>query len=176
LKLSRYASARIAVLGRLAGGRNADDLLQDALLATVRGQRHRYKARVGLIGHLIGAIRSIASAWAAKFHADTAYLESEVTTSDEEGDPVSPVSRIADPAPNVDRSILAQREIETIRLLFKDDVNVTHVIDGLRDELTAKEIQDRYGMSEQDCNSAFKRMRRLVRSERKSQRLSGSTV
>lgn len=169
-KLALYARARIAALRRRAQGRDQDDLLQEALIATLGGKRNWYKGRVDLVGHLIGAMRSIASAWAEKFDDDTPYLESELTITNEHGEPVTPVSNVSDPAPPVERDLDAQYELATIQSLFKNDSNVILVMEGLREGMTGPEIQAHLGMSEKDYNAALKRMRRLLKSKANSGR------
>lgn len=170
VKLALYARARIAALRRRAQGRDQDDLLQEALAATLSGKRNWYRRRVDFVGHLIGAMRSIASAWAEKFDDHTPYLESELATTNEQGEPVTPVSSVSDPAPPVERVLDAQFELAAIQALFKNDSNVILVMEGLREGMTAPEIQSHLGMSEKDYNAALKRMRRLLKSKANSGR------
>lgn len=170
VKLALYARARIGALRRRAQGRDQDDLLQEALTATLAGKRNWYKDRVDFVGHLIGAMRSIASAWAEKFDDDTPYLESELTTTNEQGGLVTPLSNVSDPAPPVERALNAQNELAAIQSLFKNDSNVILVMEGLREGMTGPEIQAHLGMSEKDYNAALKRMRRLLKSKANSGR------
>jgi hypothetical protein len=169
-KLSLYARARITALWRRAEGRDQDDLLQEALAATLCGKRHWYKGRVDFVGHLIGAMRSIASAWAEKCDQGAPYLESELSTTNEQGEPVNPVSNVSDSTPTVERALDAQHELVTIQALFKNDSNVILVMEGLRDGMTGPEMQAQLGLSEKDYNAALKRMRRILRSKASSGR------
>src|SRR5260370_25708662 len=83
-KLSLYARARIAALWRRAEGRDQDDLLQEALAATLCGKRHWDKSRVDFVGHLIGAMRSTARAWAEKIYPGTPYPKTPPSTTHEQ--------------------------------------------------------------------------------------------
>ena len=84
LRLNRYAINRICCIGpHAASGRTEDDLLQTAVERLMDGTRHWFPEKAGILSCLIGAIRSIASAWAAfrKRNADSpeyAILEAEL--------------------------------------------------------------------------------------------------
>jgi hypothetical protein len=61
LRLKKYARQRIRGLGRASMGRDHKDLLQEAITATLDPDRRRWnKGAVDFVGHLIGAMRSIA--------------------------------------------------------------------------------------------------------------------
>ena len=170
VKLSLYARTRIATLGRRAETRTEEDLLQEALTATVTGRRSWYKGRVDFVGHLIGAMRSTASNWAQKFDEDAPYLESQLTTTNEEGDQLNPVSNAECQRPRIDRVLEAQQELARIQSLFRDDPNVILVIEGLAEGMTGPQIQTQVGMSENGYNAALKRMRRNLRPKKSTRR------
>lgn len=65
-------------------------------------------------------------------------------------------------APDPERSLLAQEELEAIGALFADDPVVTHIITGLGDGLSAEEIRVKYGLTNTEYDSARKRMRRAM--------------
>jgi RNA polymerase sigma-70 factor (ECF subfamily) len=65
-------------------------------------------------------------------------------------------------APDPERSLLAQEELEAIGELFADDPVVTHIITALGDGLSAEEIRAKYGLTNTEYDSARKRMRRAL--------------
>src|SRR5690348_2838913 len=66
LRLKLYAAWRIRILGHLAAGREAADLLHEAIAATVDDRRPWKGNGVPLMAHLRGAMRSISSGWSEK--------------------------------------------------------------------------------------------------------------
>jgi hypothetical protein len=47
--------------------------------------------------------------------------------------------QLSDPAPDPERAVVAQQELEAIKELFADDPIVTHIITGLGDGLSSTE-------------------------------------
>src|SRR5438477_10110125 len=74
IKLRNFAQRRIRGLGRMALGRSADGLLQEAITLVLQEKRHWKSESVGFPQFLAGAIRSISSNWRAKFERREARL------------------------------------------------------------------------------------------------------
>jgi hypothetical protein len=82
VKLKKFAAFRIRGIGRAALGRNGGDLLQEAFISLVTGDRRWNKEKVNMFGFLHGAVESISSHWGEKSDPDAptpdeAKLESE---------------------------------------------------------------------------------------------------
>jgi DNA-directed RNA polymerase specialized sigma24 family protein len=158
IKLERYARYRIRGLGRKAGGRDHDDLVKEALLATLSGQR-RWNKEVEFYAHLLGVIRSISSHWREKYAFDGALLESESHFTPP-GQESSWLASVSSPEPDAERVASARQEVQRITQYFAADSQVTLIIEGLRDGLTGPEIQAQQGMPRTEYESAVRRMRR----------------
>src|SRR5262249_26180517 len=70
LKLQNYAHWRIRGLGQYGRGKDEEDLLQEAILATVEGRRV-WNKNVEFTTHLAGSMRSISSNWRLAEREDT---------------------------------------------------------------------------------------------------------
>src|SRR4051794_25338131 len=70
LRLGQYARRRIRILGPKAGDRMGDDLLQTAVQDLLEDTRRWDKSKVGLMGFLFGAMKSISSNWAKTYDPD----------------------------------------------------------------------------------------------------------
>ena len=63
LRLEKFARFRIRGLGRASAGRDWRDLLGEALAATLDPNHRRWNKSVTFVQHLLGAMRSISTAW-----------------------------------------------------------------------------------------------------------------
>jgi hypothetical protein len=179
VRLEMYARLRVKGLGRKAAGRNYEDLLGEALTATVAGAtlrpeeggedrptgsvRRWNKAKVTFVGHLIGAMRSIAHHWRVQFSPDEPRLESELVRPNPEGGAVYPFDLVRSGDPSPDRALEARREVDEIEQAFADDHVVSLIIDGLRQEMSGQEIREALGLSQAEYETAMKRLRRKAR-------------
>src|SRR5436190_19910907 len=86
LRLQGYARWRVRGVGRAALGRAEHDLLQDALISTLAGDRKWKKAAVDLVGHLTAVMRSISSHWKTEFDPAEPRLETELAMASADGE------------------------------------------------------------------------------------------
>ena len=157
LRLKKYAQWRMKALGRKAAGRTYEDLLSEALTATISGHRG-VRPGLDLCEHLIGAMRSISTSWRAKCEIDL-YLESELPgPPDESAGPIENAATTLDP----ERILAAKEELARIRKAFAKDGVALEVLDGLGMGCTADEIQAHLRISADEYGAATKRIRRKL--------------
>ena len=165
-RIEQSALNRIARIRGAANGRSHEDLIQEAFIRILDGTRHWYKEHVSFTDCLIGAIWSIASAWAGhrkrnKETPEYAPLESVLSKTDEQGKTVSPFDGIDDPAPNaetemIEAEITAEREAESkaladeIEAAFANDERASIILMGFQDGMKGPEIRDSFGLSEKE--------------------------
>jgi DNA-directed RNA polymerase specialized sigma24 family protein len=125
------------------------DLLQEAFARVLNGTRH-CPPDVPFEVFMTGVMRSIR----AEYRRRQMQLQQALMRSREIAGEAS--------APDPERSLLAQEELEAIGKLFADDPVVTHIITGLGDGLSAEEIRAKYGLTNTEYDSARKRMRRAL--------------
>jgi len=159
LRLERYAKFRIRSLGGRTLGRDHEDLLREALTATLGGDRRWKRRKIPFFTHLIGAMRSLSSHWNERERTVAMLNESELT--DEPGK-YSPILTRSSQTPGVDRVLEAQQELKRIESHFSKDANVMAILEGLKEGLTGPEIQAAWKLQRTDYESALKRMRRGV--------------
>lgn len=168
-RLDRFARYKVRGLGRRALGRDNKDLLHDALLSTLSGTesetagRRWYKNRVDFVGHLLGAMRSIASHWKEAFDEKEAHLESEVSVETEDGEILSPIERTQSTAPSQERIFFAKEVLGQVYKLFQNDDLAALVIEGIRENWTGPETMDRLEIPKDEYEAAIKRIRYQVR-------------
>lgn len=168
LRLEKYARYRIRALGRAAQQRDYEDLLSEAMTATVIGAEYADKGRhwrvkdVTFVKHLIEAMRSIASKWEESFSEDEPFLDSELAVETGESAERSPIAAMPTMAPGPEREVIAKQQLDDIYRHFQDDENATLVLDGWKEGMTGPEIVE-LGIDSKDYEAAVKRIRYHVR-------------
>jgi hypothetical protein len=92
-RLKKFADYHILVLGDKAGDRRGPDLLNKAFERLLEGSRKWDKTKVGFVGFLYGAMRSIANSWLRKKvnPTEAPVLASALIKEDEDGNLTDPV-------------------------------------------------------------------------------------
>lgn len=168
LRIRGYAQFRMrAVPATHTYGRNFEDLISEALTATISGQRRWNKSAVDFVGHLCGAIRSISSHWRTGGGAE--YSSSTKTQIDQPGR--DSISEIPSQRPDAERQVAAAQQIEQIKALFANDHMVINIIDGMSEGLNGRELKAKLGLSQVELESTMRRLRRGVhRMEKEKER------
>lgn len=171
-RLEQFAKWRIRGINRSRSGRNHEDLLQEAIRATLSGveldapnDRRWKKGTVNFVRHLIGAMRSISSHWREQFDPDEAFSESEVIRVSPDGKVTNPVRDVASSVPGINRVIEAKAAVEHIERLVAGHSLSSLIIDGLREGMTGPEIQRVLEISQKEYETAMKWLRRTVRAD-----------
>jgi hypothetical protein len=178
LKLGSIANA-------LAKGKGFDnsgeDLLQEAISATLEGRRRWNKAaHPKFFNHLWWAMRSIVSNWRDSITVECAESAEGIERSDvnaavasrerrsrttplysEDGELLNDI-RSAQSTPQ--RAVEAKLEIERIMQLFAGDAMATDILDGWSAGMTGPEIQTVLGKSKQAYETKVKKIRRTLTS------------
>jgi|SRR5579871_181981 len=164
VRLKDFGYFLVRGLGRAAQGRNSQELLQEALRATVEGaeggtQGRRWdKGRVSFIEHLFGAMRSIASHWDTAFDTEE-WSDSDAAHLNEQGKLVRPVENAVSFAPDALRAYTAKEELALIDKMFETDEDAQFVLEGWKEGMTGPEIIAQLGLSENRFNAAVRRIR-----------------
>lgn len=173
LDRDEIARAKLALAGELILQRHRGlvhisprDLIQEALLRTLQGRRKWRPAQIGFLGHVIGAMRSIASA--ATKSAIRGGVQAgplEFVTDEGETQEVVPL----EPVPSVEDTLVAneERAIAEARLdAFHDelakDAEATAIYERLRDGMPKRDIRAALGMPEKNFWTVDRRLSRLI--------------
>jgi DNA-directed RNA polymerase specialized sigma24 family protein len=150
-RLLNFARFRIRELGRKALGRDARDLLSEAITATANGQR-TWSQGIDIRQHLYGAIRSISNRWYEKKGEEI--LESDLV---QPGDlsPLDQAATVLDP----ERILQAKERLDQIRNLFAKDSEAMKVVDLFGEGWKPKEIQEHLDIEAKKFDAIAKRIR-----------------
>lgn len=181
-RIRQSAQNRVFWIGRpAANGRDAGDLIQEALERILDGTRRWYKDRVAFTPYLIGVIWSLASKWAGyrqrnkkKNLPEYAALESELTTIDKEGRAISPFDGLADQALDPEDALIsaeaeAEREghskafMDKIEAEFAEDETAALILAKIQDGTKRTEIREALEMSDTEFKAAVRRIQRHVK-------------
>jgi len=142
------------------------DLLQEALARVLNGSR-QVPNDIPLEVFLSGVMRSIRAEHWRRVRRDAQHRRA----SEDLQESASSEAELLDPAPDPERALLAQQELEAIATLFADDPIALQIIVGLGDGLSADEIRAACGLTKTEYDSARKRMRRALLREGARMRL-----
>ena len=163
LQLGKYASYRMKPLTS-AGGRSAEDLLGEAITATLDGQR-TWSEGIDFFTHLVGCMTSISSNWRRKSQKEILVQESEAGFFDS----------VASQAADAERILSATEELERIRRIFAEDDEASQAVELLAQGYKGSEIKECLGLSEKEYAAVSKRIRRkLEKLLRPRQRVAGN--
>jgi RNA polymerase sigma-70 factor (ECF subfamily) len=133
------------------------DLLQEALARVLNGSR-QVPEDIPLEVFMSGVMRSIRAEYWRRMRRDAQHRRASEDPQDAASNEAEPL----DPAPDPERALLAQQELEAIATLFADDPIALQIIVGLGDGLSAEEIRAACGLTKTEYDSARKRMRRAL--------------
>jgi DNA-directed RNA polymerase specialized sigma24 family protein len=149
VKLERYARFRMRALGGQSFGRDAEDLLREAITASLSGARRWRPEAVSFFGHLVGVMRSISSHWAERAAHESRFVDEARWFG-------------ADGAPDAERLLGMRRTLRAIEDSVAGDAELGRLISGFHDGLAPAEIREENGWSRPQYDAALKRLRRAV--------------
>jgi DNA-directed RNA polymerase specialized sigma24 family protein len=138
-----------------------DDLLQEAFTRVIGGAR-RKPAGLSMVAFLAGIMRSLRSEHWQRARRGPA--SPETLRIDHEGD-LSRHAALRDPDADLERSLIAREQIDSIEKLFADDSVVRGIITGLAEGHSPTQIRAALKISKTDYDSARKRLRRTLLKE-----------
>jgi hypothetical protein len=163
VRLQQYARQRIRRLGPKATGRTADDLLQTALSDLLEDTRRWDQTKVGFMGFLFGAMRSISSNWAKSYLLEEdPVLQADLRRSDEEGKEFSPLDAHRSGQPNAEQHLSDKQTLLEIDNLFKDDQEAQMVLAAWQEGYDPPGVRELWELSQNDYNTIVRRIRRIV--------------
>ncbi len=166
-RIEKAARYFVRGLGKLTRTRSFEELQQEAITAIYTGAedpkagRHWPKDEVSFVQFFVRAMESIASHWLED--AEREILDSETVVETEEGETVSLLSQMPDPAPLPDRELIAKEEAVMIMKLFSDDSEAWVVLEAWKLGMKGPEIMREYGFTDKTFQAACKRIRYKVK-------------
>lgn len=161
-RLASFAKARLYVIQTASCGQNEDDLLQEAIMKTLVGDRKWNKGRYNFKEHLFGAIRSISSAWAerakSKKNKEPDFEPDIVVVSDADANKSHQSEE--DAALRKEAELAAEKDAARIKKYFKGESRILEIIEGLEEGMTGTEICEVLGINRTEYETAMRRLRR----------------
>ena len=156
LRLSKVSAFRARALAALSLGVSANDLMQEAITRTIKGDR-RWRKSVKFVTHLSKTIRSIASHAPEELRGGTVLP----ATSD---DPEGRLDGIAlrSLRPDGERAAAANEQLRRIASRFEDDTEVGLVLESLASGMSGPEIQADLQITPTQYETIVTRLRRGV--------------
>ena len=161
-KLRYRAKFWAGSLGRYAMGRDWEDLLNEALVQMLNGQRS-WNPEVGIVRFIDQAMRSIRWSWLAKGERSgvTGVVRVASTDSAQDSDEVALPEASSSP-----EALAADREIlDKIEALFAEDSDASNVLTGYALGMKGPELREQAGLSEKEFEAARRRIRRRLLKE-----------
>ncbi len=155
-KLKNYADFQAKCLGRHSRGVSGQDLLNSAIVSALDGTRNWNPNKTDFMGFMRGAVDSIGNNW--KTSSDISQTISDPGFSDPEAGFVSNFENAKSPK-GTDDSLELEGLIESIKSKFPANQSVASVVDGLVLGLTAKEMQEKMGLSRHQYDYAIRLIR-----------------
>lgn len=163
-RLEKYARYLIWGLGHAAMGRDHEDLLHEAIVATCDPERRRWNiGAVSFAQHLKGVMRSVSSHWREGWDKEKTVSEAEAIRINEAGEEINPLIEAKSPLPDPERSLTAKEELSQIEKLVADRPLTALIVAGMREELSGPDIKELLGISQTEYETEMKWLRRNVR-------------
>lgn len=160
LRLEKFAIWRMRGLGRRALGRTHEDLLGEAISATLMGKRNWNKSKVDFVGYLLGAMQSISDNWNRRFKETEPILESEISSHYNSVN--NNFEQVYYTLPAQEKELNMKEQEEIIKQYFEDDPLITLIICELKEGASLQDIRSKYSIKDNDYQAAIKRLRRKL--------------
>jgi hypothetical protein len=152
LRLKLFAESCISALGPNASGRDENDLMSEAVVATATREQ-LWNDGTSLVAHLLDVIRQTSSAWG---QSEGELLVGDVVRSLKSGWDRDMAA--VDP----ERVCQAKEKLSRIRSLISDDADAAEVIELFALGYSAEEIQCERGMSQRKYCAIMSRIRQKL--------------
>jgi hypothetical protein len=138
-------------------------LLQTALTDLLEDTRRWDKTKVGFMGFLFGAMKSISSNWAKSYLAEEdPVLEADLRRRDEEGKEFSPLHAHRSGQPDPEQQLSDKQTLLEIDNLFKDDQEAQMLLTAWQEGYDPPGVRELWELSQNDYNTIVRRIRRNV--------------
>jgi DNA-directed RNA polymerase specialized sigma24 family protein len=138
-----------------------DDLLQEAFTRVIAGTRRKPRG-VTMVAFLAGIMRSLRSDHWRRARGGPGSHE---TLRIDHAPDVSRRPELLDPVADLEHSLIAREQLDSIERLFADDPVVRGILAGLAEGHSPPQIRAALGLSDTDYDTARKRLRRTLLKE-----------
>ena len=133
--------------------------MNKALTDTLDGVRSWQPDRVGFVGHLLGAMRSISTGWRTRKEQGDV-LETELEQPGEESSGEGLLGHQLPTEALQERQVAARERLRRIGEAIEDDEELQDLVECIRQGFSGPETRELMGWSERQYRAAVKRLRR----------------
>lgn len=160
LKLQKFGRFRMAALGGLSRGRNYEDLLEEAITATLDGRRTWRKSSVTFVNHLISVMRSTSDNWATR-EDRREVVEAELYGAGRDEDEAEDLLGALKPAAaDQQRQLIEKEALGALEASVSDDPIARDVLSALQLGLKGQDLKDALEISEDQLRAATRKIDR----------------
>lgn len=159
-KLQNFARFRMAALGHLSRGLDAEDLLEEAMTATLDGRRTWRKSSVTFVNHLMAVMRSTSDNWATRGDRREV-VEAELYGRDQDEDEPDDLLGAVEPTTaGQERQLIEKEALEALEVSVSDDPIAREVLSALQLGLKGQDLKDTLGITEDQLRAAMRKIER----------------
>lgn len=160
-RLQKFARFRMAALGGMSRGRDYEDLLDEAMTATLDGRRAWRKGSVTFVKHLMAVMRSTSDNWARR-EDRREVIEAELYgVAQEEDAEADDLLGAVEPTEAVQEMHLIEKEaMEALEAAVSDDSVARDVLSAWQLGLKGQELKDALGINEEQLRAGKKKIDR----------------
>jgi hypothetical protein len=161
-KLQKFGRFRMAALGGWARGRDYEDLLEEAMTATLDGRRTWRKSSVTFVNHLMAVMRSTSDNWATRDDRREV-VEAELYGAAQDEDEADDLLGAVKPTTaGQERQLIEKEALEALEAYVSDDPIAREVLSALQLGLKGQELKDTLGITEDQLRAAMRKIDRRV--------------
>jgi DNA-directed RNA polymerase specialized sigma24 family protein len=159
-KLQKFGRFRMTALGRLSRGRDYEDLLEEAMTATLDGRRAWRKGSVTLVNHLLAVMRSTSDNWATR-EDQREVVEAELYGATQEEDEADDLLGAVKPTTaGQEKQLIDKEALEALEASVSDDPIAREVLSALQLGLKGQELKDTLEITEDQLRAAMRKIDR----------------
>ena len=164
-KLQKFGRFRMAALGRLSRGRDYEDLLDEAMTATLDGRRAWRNRSVSLVNHLMAVMRSTSDNWATR-EDRREVVEAELFGAAQDEDEADDLLGAVEPTTAgqetklIEKKLIEKEALEALEASVADDPIAREVLSALQLGLKGEDLKDTLGITEDQLRAAMRKIDR----------------
>jgi len=159
-KLQKFGRFRIAALGRLSRGRDYEDLLEEAMVATLDGRRAWRRNSVTFVNHLMAVMRSTSDNWGTK-EDRREVMEVELHGADQDEDEADDLLGAIKPTTaGQERQLIEKEALEALEASIPDDPIAREVLSALQLGFKGQDLKDTLKITEDQLRAAMRKIDR----------------
>ncbi len=159
-KLQGFGRFRMAALGSLSRGQDYEDLLAEAMTATLDGRRAWRKRAATFVNHLLAVMRSTSDNWATLVNQQEV-VEAELHGIAQDDEETADLLGTVKPTSAGQEGQLIEKEaIEALEAAVSDDPIASEVLSALQLGLKGQELKETLGITEEQLRAAMRKIDR----------------